>query len=58
MDISDVILLSRMVTEDTTANVTLQGKANAECDGNSGLNGQDVVMILRYIAQLISSFPV
>ena len=39
--------------EDTDANVSAQGKLNADMDGNGQPDGDDVVMILKKIAKLI-----
>ncbi len=58
VDISDVILLSRIAAEDKTAPATLQGRVNAECDGNTGITSQDAVMVLRFVARLIQNFPI
>ena len=52
VDVSDAVLLARFVAEDAEANVTEVGKKNAETDGNAGITGDDVIMILRVIAKL------
>lgn len=57
VDVSDAVLLARFIAEDAEANITAQGKINAECDGNEGLTGDDAIAILKYIAKLISEFP-
>ena len=57
VDVSDAVLLARFLAEDASANVTAQGKTNAECDGIEGLSGDDNLMILKYIAKLIAGFP-
>ncbi|MCQ2433731.1 MAG: glycoside hydrolase family 9 protein [Oscillospiraceae bacterium] len=55
VDISDVILLSRIVAEDTTASLTAQGKKNANVVNPSvdKLDGSDVTMIIKFIARLV-----
>ena len=53
VDVSDAVLLARFVAEDTDANVSAQGKLNADMDGNGQPDGDDVVMILKKIAKLI-----
>ena len=57
VDVSDAVLLARFIAEDAEANITAQGKINAECDGKEGLTGDDSIAILKYIAKLISEFP-
>jgi hypothetical protein len=57
VDVSDAVLLARFIAEDVEANITAQGKINAECDGIEGLSGDDNIMILKYIAKLIADFP-
>ena len=54
IDVSDAVLLSRFVAEDATANLTAEGKANAEVTGDGVLTGDDTVKILKYIAKLIT----
>ena len=51
--VSDAVLLSRVVGEDTSAKITEQGKANAECTGDSTVNSDDVVAILKSLAGLL-----
>ena len=53
VDVSDAVLLARFVAEDSEANLTAAGKANADCDGTSGISSSDVIHILRIIAKLI-----
>lgn len=50
--ISDVILLNRLLAEDTTVEITEQGMLNAEVDGETGINGEDATAILRILAGL------
>ncbi len=58
VDVSDAVLLARYIAEDGEAFISMQGKANAECDGEAGLNSGDVTMILKYIAKIVTQFPV
>ena len=53
VDVADVVLLSRIAVEDTTANVTAQGMKNADCNLDTKTDLDDCTMILRYIAKLI-----
>ena len=54
VDVSDAVLLARLVAEDAGANVTAQGKLNADCLKDGNLNGDDVIRILQYVAKLIN----
>ena len=54
VDISDAVLLSRFVAEDSEANVTAEGKQNSDVNGNGTLDGDDTVKILKNIAKIIS----
>ena len=56
VDVSDAVLLARFVAEDTTAVVKEQGKRNADCSGDGNLSGDDTILILKYIAKLITQF--
>lgn len=50
--IDDVILLNRLLAEDSSITVTDQGIANGDCDGKAGLDGGDSTAILRRLAGL------
>ncbi len=50
--INDVILLNRMIAEDTTATISEQGIINADCDGKDGVNSDDAIAILKMLAGL------
>lgn len=54
VDVSDAVLLSRFVAEDTEASITSEGKVNADVDGDGNLTGDDAIKILKNIAKLIS----
>ncbi|MBQ5339390.1 MAG: endo-1,4-beta-xylanase [Oscillospiraceae bacterium] len=56
VDVSDAVLLARYVAEDSGANIQAQGKINADVDGVTGLTGDDVIQILKYIAKIIKTF--
>lgn len=53
VDVSDAVLLSRMLAEDKTATVTSQGKLNADCKKDGELTSDDVLRILKYIVKQI-----
>lgn len=52
VDVSDAVLLARFVAEDPEAMISKQGRANADCNRDGNLNGDDVIIILRIIAKL------
>lgn len=56
--IDDVILLNRVIAEDTTVTVSDQGLANGECSAPTGLTGDDAVAILMLIAGMVDALPV
>ena len=56
VDISDAVLLARLVAEDPDANISAAGKLNADTNKNGQPDSDDVILILKYIAKLISAF--
>ena len=52
VDVMDVVLLARYLSEDGEAVISTQGKLNAECDGNPSLAFDDATAILKHIAKL------
>ena len=54
VDVSDAVLLARMLVEDSAAVITEQGMRNADCNENGSPDSEDVVMILKAIALLIT----
>lgn len=53
MDISDAVLVARVVNEDKTAVITEQGMANGDVDGQKGLTASDITYLLQAIAKKI-----
>lgn len=53
LDISDAVLVARVVNEDTSAVITDQGIRNGDVDGKSGLNPEDITVLLQAIAKKI-----
>ena len=53
VDVSDAVLLARMLAEDPDAAVSEQGMRNADADRSGTLDSNDVITILKYIAHLI-----
>ncbi len=56
VDVSDAVLLARFVAEDSEANLTAEGKRNADVNKNGSPDSDDVILILKYIAKLIDKF--
>ena len=54
VDVADAVLLARYLTEDQDAVVTATGKVNADCDDSGKPTNDDVVLILKAIAKLIT----
>ena len=52
IDVSDAVLAARFVAEDTEAEISEQGKINADLNFDSNITGDDVIAILRKIAKL------
>lgn len=51
LDISDAVLVARFVAEDNEADISEQGKQNADMNRDGNLTGDDVIAILRKIAK-------
>lgn len=54
VDVADAVLLARYVAEDSEANVSAQGKKNADVTHDGGITGEDTIRILKYIAKIIT----
>ena len=54
VDVSDAVLVSRFVAEDSEANITANGKLNANVAGGASINSDCTLKILKYIAKLIT----
>lgn len=53
IDVSDAVLLARLLAGDSDARISAQGIENAKCSGDDRLDSADVIHILRIIAHLI-----
>jgi endo-1,4-beta-xylanase len=53
-DVSDAVLLARFLAEDTSVSITAVGQANADCNKNGKPDQEDITMILKAIAKLIT----
>lgn len=55
--ISDVVMLSRYVAQDTELNPvpSAQGLKNADCESNGNIDAGDITAIARYLAHLIEA---
>ena len=58
VDVSDVVLLARFLTEDKDVVISSIGVINADVDGNGNAGIEDVTLMLQYIARIIRVFPV
>ena len=52
VDVSDAVLLARVITEDQTAVITDKGRINADANRNGNLDPDDITAILRHIAKI------
>ena len=53
VDVSDAVLLARFVAEDAEANISAQGKKNADVNASGAPDSDDTLKILKFIAKLI-----
>ena len=53
VDVSDAVLMCRFMVSDKNAQISDVGKANADCDRNGDVTGNDVTLVLWYIARMI-----
>ena len=58
VNVADAVLLARFLAEDQEAEVSSQGKINAETNGAEGVTAEDNATLLEYLAQIITEFPV
>ena len=56
VDVEDVVLLARFITEDETAVLSTAGKLNADVNKSGAPDADDGSQILRYISKLIREF--
>ncbi len=54
VDVADAVLVARFTAEDQTANISMEGKINADVTHDGNINGDDTILILRYIAKLVT----
>lgn len=52
-DVSDAVLLARLIAEDSAAVITTQGLRGADCNGDGNRTSEDVTRLLQYIAKMI-----
>ncbi len=53
LDISDAVLVARVVNEDASSVITEQGIQNGDVDGKKGLDPEDITVLLQAIAKKI-----
>lgn len=54
VDVSDAVLMARFGAEDKTAVITAQGKINGDVTHDGGVNGDDAIKVLKFVAKLIT----
>ena len=54
VDVSDAVLLARFCAEDKEATVSAQGIANADANKNGKPDTEDVIVILKVVAKLVT----
>lgn len=54
VDVSDAVLLARLVALDSNAVITAQGKINGDVTGDNKLDSGDIIKILRAVAKIIT----
>ena len=54
VDVADAVLLARLLTEDSTAEVSEQGKKNADVNASGKPDSDDIIKILKFVARLVS----
>lgn len=55
--LADAVMLAKM-TAGLETGVTMQGRLNAECDGENSITSDDLVVLLTYLSGSISVFPI
>lgn len=53
VDVSDAVLLARYLVEDSAAQITDQGYANADADASGKVDSDDVIRIVKMVAKLV-----
>jgi endoglucanase len=51
--IADAIIVARVKAEDTSVKITDEGKANADVNGNGGIDDDDLTILLQYLAGIV-----
>ena len=52
-DVSDAVMLARLLIEDKALVLTEQGKANADANADGKVSSEDLTWILYFIAKLL-----
>ncbi len=55
VDVSDAVLLARLIAEDPKAVVSTQGVRNADVNNSGSPDSGDVILILKFIAHLVDA---
>ena len=54
IDISDAVLVARFAAEDSEAELTAEGKRNADVSHNGNVDSEDTILILKCISKIIT----
>ena len=54
VDVSDAVMLARLLVEDKKLVISEQGKANAYCDKDDKITPDDLTWMLQFIAKIIT----
>ena len=54
VDVSDAVMLARLLVEDKKLVISEQGKANAYCDKDDKITPDDLTWRLQFIAKIIT----
>ncbi|MBR3044193.1 MAG: leucine-rich repeat protein [Oscillospiraceae bacterium] len=57
VDVSDAVLLARLIAQDSSAKISSLGKLNADVNGDNNLTLDDTILILKYCAHFFDKFP-
>ena len=54
IDVADAVRLARYIAEDVTVEITDAGRRNGDCNHDGDISGDDCIMILMFIAKIIT----
>ena len=57
INVSDAVAVLQYITNGEKYPLSAKARKNADCDGDTGITGNDAIMIQKYDAGLIDKFP-